>query len=123
LIKERQRIKRGIFLFVTRKYYFRRYHMAKAGSKKDIERRKITFALETSDAKKVILMGDFNNWNPKKHPMKKDGNGMWTKTVMLFPGEYEYKFLVDGEWKEDPQNDQKCLNRFGTLNNIFKLPS
>ena len=34
--------------------------MAKAGSKKDIERRKITFALKTSDAKKVILMGDFN---------------------------------------------------------------
>jgi len=97
--------------------------MSKAGLKKDIKRRKITFELETTDAKKVILMGDFNNWNPKKHLMKKDGNGIWTKTVMLFPGEYEYKFLVDGEWTEDPKNDQKCLNRFGTLNNIYKLPS
>jgi len=97
--------------------------MAKVRSKKDIKRRKITFEFESSDAKKVILMGDFNNWNPKKHPMKKDGNGIWTKAVMLFPGKYEYRFLVDGEWKEDPQNDQKCLNSFGTLNNIFKLPS
>jgi hypothetical protein len=123
LIKERKRIKRGIFLFVTRKYYFRRYHMSKAGLKKDIKRRKITFELETTDAKKVILMGDFNNWNPKKHLMKKDGNGIWTKTVMLSPGEYEYKFLVDGEWTEDHKNYQKCLNRFGTLNNIYKLPS
>ncbi len=41
--------------------------MAKVRSKKDIKRRKITFALETSDAKEVILMGDFNNWNSKKH--------------------------------------------------------
>jgi len=52
--------------------------MAKVRSKKDIKRRKIIFALETSGAKKVILMGDFNNWNPKKHFMKKDGNGKWT---------------------------------------------
>ena len=89
--------------------------MAKAGSKKDIKRRKITFAFETSDAKKVILMGDFNNWSPKKHLMKKNENGIWTKIVMLLPGKYEYKFLVDGEWKEDPQNDQKCLNRFTIL--------
>ena len=97
--------------------------MAKVRSKKDIKRRKITFEFESSDAKKVNLMGDFNNWNPKKHPMKNDGNGVWTKAVMLFPGKYEYKFLVDGEWKDDPQNDQKYLNSFGTLNNIFKLPS
>ena len=66
-------------------------------------------------------MGDFNSWNPKKHPMKSDGNGIWTKAVMLFPGNYEYKFLVDGEWKEDPENDRKCANCFGTYNSIFNL--
>ena len=47
--------------------------MAKVELKKKIKRRKITFSFESSDAKKVILMGDFNNWNPKKHPMKKIG--------------------------------------------------
>jgi 1,4-alpha-glucan branching enzyme len=95
--------------------------MTKTRSQKDTKRRKITFALDSSSAKNVILMGDFNNWNPKKHPMKKDGNGVWTKTVMLFPGEYEYKFLVDSQWKEDPQNDQTRLNCFGTYNNVFNL--
>ena len=66
-------------------------------------------------------MGDFNNWDPKKHLMKKDGNGVWNKAVILSPGSYEYKFLVDGQWKEDSQNDQTCLNCFGTYNNILNL--
>jgi 1,4-alpha-glucan branching enzyme len=95
--------------------------MEKVKPKKKIKRRKITFSLESTDAKEVILMGDFNNWNPKKHPMKKDENGKWTRIVMLLPGKYEYKFLVDGQWKEDPQNTKICANIFGTYNNVFNL--
>ena len=95
--------------------------MAGVKPKKKIKRRKITFSFDSSDAKEVILMGDFNNWNPKKHPMKQESNGRWTKSVIIPPGEYQYKFLVDGQWKEDPQNEQTCLNCFGTYNNIFNL--
>ena len=95
--------------------------MAKVKSKKKIKRKKVTFSIDLSDAQEVILMGDFNNWDPKKHLMKKDGNGVWNKAVILPPGSYEYKFLVDGQWIEDPQNDQTCLNCFGTYNNILNL--
>jgi len=90
-------------------------------SKQTKARQKFMFLLEKVEANEVILMGDFNKWNPKKHPMKNDGNGTWNKIVMLYPGRYEYKFLVDGEWREDPRNDQVCLNRFGTQNNILNL--
>jgi len=95
--------------------------MEKIKSKQKIKRRKVTFSFESSDAKEVILMGDFNNWSKKKHPMKSYNNGMWNKSVMIPPGRYEYKFLVDRQWKEDPQNDQTCLNCFGTYNNVFHL--
>jgi 1,4-alpha-glucan branching enzyme len=64
-------------------------------------------------------MGDFNDWNAKAHPTNKDENGVWKKTVMLFPRRYEYKFLVDGQWQTDPQNDQACFKRFGTRNSIL----
>jgi 1,4-alpha-glucan branching enzyme len=90
-------------------------------SKQIKKRRKVTFSLEKVGANEVILMGDFNKWNPKIHPMKNDGNGTWNKIVMLSPGRYEYKFMIDGEWREDPQNDQVCLNRFGTQNNVLNL--
>ena len=95
--------------------------MAKIKSKQKLKNRKVTFSMNSSDAEEVILMGDFNNWNPKKHPMKTDENGLWNKNVVIPPGRYEYKFLVDGQWKEDPQNDQTCLNCFGTYNSVFNL--
>lgn len=82
----------------------------------------MTFSLEAADAEEVLLMGDFNNWSPKKHPMQKDENGIWNKAVMLSSGHYEYKFLVDGQWREDPQNNRRCANCFGTFNNIIHLP-
>lgn len=90
-------------------------------TKQVVKRRRITFSFKAAAADEVILVGDFNNWNPKKHPMQSDGNGIWSKTVVLSPGKYEYKFFVDGKWKKDPQNDQSRLNCFGTQNSVLNL--
>jgi 1,4-alpha-glucan branching enzyme len=90
-------------------------------SKQLFKRRRVAFSFKTTAADEVILMGDFNNWNSKKHPMKNDGSGMWSKTVVLSPGKYEYKFFVDGKWKKDPQNVQTCSNCFGTQNSVLNL--
>jgi 1,4-alpha-glucan branching enzyme len=91
--------------------------MSKKKHEKKTQRRKITFKLEAPEANEAILAGDFNSWDLKKHKMKKDKKGRWTKIVTLAPGGYEYKFLVDGEWQNDPDNDQVVHNSFGTLNN------
>lgn len=95
--------------------------MVESKSGQGIKRRKVTFSLESTDADEVIVTGDFNNWDPKKHPMEKDENGNWIKTVMVLPGKYEYKFLVDGQWKEDPKNKELSFNCFGTYNNILNV--
>jgi 1,4-alpha-glucan branching enzyme len=97
--------------------------MSAIKSESKLKRRKVAFSLTSPDAKEVILMGDFNHWNPKKHPMKKNKNGVWKKTTMLFPGKYEYRFLVDNQWENDPENNQTCLNRFGSKNNFIVVPS
>jgi len=90
--------------------------MAKKKQKKT-QKGRITFKLEALGAKEAILVGDFNSWDVKKHKMKRDNEGRWTKIVTLAPGRYEYKFLVDGEWQNDPENEQVVPNSFGTLNN------
>ena len=97
--------------------------MARIKAKSKNKRRKITFLLEATNASEVILMGDFNSWNPKKHPMKGDEHGVWAKAVIVPPGKYEYKFLVNGRWKEDPQNNQRCSNCYGTYNNVLLVIS
>jgi 1,4-alpha-glucan branching enzyme len=87
-----------------------------------VKKSKVTFLFEDPSARDVALLGDFNNWDSKKHPMKNDGSGIWTKSVILAPGSYEYKFLADGKWKTDPSNHIKCFNCYGTYNNIISLP-
>jgi 1,4-alpha-glucan branching enzyme len=85
------------------------------------KRRRIEFRIEMPEARQVILMGDFNQWNPKIHPMRKDPDGVWRKTVMIFPGQYEYRFWVDGEWVNDPNNLKRCPNCFGSENNVIEV--
>lgn len=94
--------------------------MAKVNSMK-IKRRSWTFSLEAAEAKEVFLVGDFNDWSPEKHPMRKDDSGMWNKRVLLSSGRHEYKFLVDGQWKEDPRNNRRCPNCFGSYNSVISF--
>jgi len=96
--------------------------MSAIKSERKPKKRKVTFSLRSPDAKEVILMGDFNRWNPKVHPMKKNKNEVWEKMTFLFPGTYEYRFMVDGHWKNDPNNNQTRTNRFGTINNVIVVP-
>jgi 1,4-alpha-glucan branching enzyme len=95
--------------------------MAKLRARSREKRKRVTLTLDAPEAREVILMGDFNNWNPKVHPMKKDRDSTWKKIVMLSPGRYEYKFLVDGQWWHDPSNQLVCHNCFGTQNDVLLI--
>jgi hypothetical protein len=65
----------------------------------------IEFTYYDPAAFSVSLAGDFNNWDTNANPMVKDDEGMWRVVVQLSPGEYEYKFVVNGgTWMADPDN-------------------
>ena len=55
------------------------------------------------NAEKVVLSGDFNAWNTGELFMKKTPGG-WRLPYVLDAGNYEYKYIVDGEWITDPGN-------------------
>ena len=63
---------------------------------------KIKFEYSASEAKEVSLVGNFNQWNSQANPMKKDKKGIWKVTLSLEPGRYEYRFIADGNWENDP---------------------
>jgi len=81
--------------------------------------RSIEFRLENLSARDVSIVGDFNQWEPKAHPMRKDESGAWTQTITLSPGRYEYRIYADGQWLNDPNNPLRCQNCFGTENNVL----
>ena len=77
--------------------------------------RKITFFMDT-DAREVLVAGDFTGWLDKPIKLKKSKNGGWKIDISLPPGRYEYRFLVDGTWADDPNCPAKVVNPFGTDN-------
>jgi len=46
-------------------------------------------------------------------------DGEWTKELTLSPGRYEYRFVVDGEWADDPAAIELIPNPFGTANAVL----
>jgi 1,4-alpha-glucan branching enzyme len=78
--------------------------------------KKIQFEFLAPDAQKVYLAGDFNDWDTRTHLMKKDKKGIWKATLPLRPGRYEYRFLKDGSWENDPACAGCVPNDFGSKN-------
>ena len=75
------------------------------------------------DAKKVFLVGDFNNWSPNADAMKDlNGDGHWSLFYPLRPGTYQYKFVVDGRWLPDPHNPDSEPDGFDDINSVVKIP-
>jgi len=69
----------------------------------------------------VGIAGTFNNWRPEATPMIPLGHGDWMKQLVLPPGVYEYRILVDGEWMSDPHAVETVPNPFGGLNSILRV--
>ena len=91
-------------------------------SRTETSNRKVIFKVRAPGAKKVQLVGEFNNWNPNSHLMEKDDEGFWEVRLWLAPGRYEYKLLVDGRWWEDIGEANSVRNPFGTLNKLLIVP-
>jgi 1,4-alpha-glucan branching enzyme len=82
----------------------------------------VSFEYFDPAARIVTVAGDFNGWDPRAKPLKRDAGGLWTVSVRLEPGIYRYKFVVNGEqWEEDPLNLHRVLNEHGTYNSIRKV--
>jgi len=89
-----------------------------AAETSDTTGKAIEFTLDMPQAKTVAVAGTFNRWQPM--PMRKSSsNGKWRASVILPPGKYEYRFIVDEEWVDDPQAKESVVNPFGGRNAIL----
>jgi 1,4-alpha-glucan branching enzyme len=61
----------------------------------------ITFYLTAPFKPAVSLVGDFNGWNPRAHPMQTDGQGLfWVTTRLTDPTHYRFVVTMDGTGKK-----------------------
>ena len=84
---------------------------------------KVTFTVPASEAKKVEVVGDFNEWKPKKTVLKKLKNGTFKGAISL-PKEakYEFKYLIDGAYVNETEADSYQWNdHAGSENGVLEL--
>ncbi|MBQ6844006.1 MAG: type I pullulanase [Agathobacter sp.] len=64
---------------------------------------KVTFRYQNNNASSVVIHGEMNGY--KDVNMTKGNDGVWTYTFdPLKAGVYKYRYIVDGEWVNDPEN-------------------
>lgn len=80
----------------------------------------VTFRYAGSAGDTVYLAGTMNGWSMTANPMTNDGNNIYSCTVTLERGTYEYKFVVNGGWINDPSNSHYVS---GGDNNIVGVGS
>ena len=87
-----------------------------------LEEQEIILTLLAPKAKEVKVAGNFNGWRPEATPLKNTGAGEWVVRLSLRSGLYEYRFVVDGCWSEDPQAAQRAANPYGGFNSVVMVP-
>ncbi len=72
--------------------------------------------------KQVSVAGSFNNWNRSINPLTdEDGDGIYETEIQFEPGNYTYKFNVDGKDILDPSNSETEPTGFDGFNSVLKI--
>ncbi len=79
------------------------------------------FSIAMPAATSVQLVGDFTRWQERPIPLQGESNGVWRARVPLQPGRHHYRFLVDGQWRDDPECPLHEPNPFGGQNAVRQV--
>lgn len=86
--------------------------------------RQLPFVVIAPHAARVSLIGDFNDWDAARTPMRRlgEGSAVWTTVVPLAPGRYRYAFLADGSrWLADPAAPLARDDEFGPPSSVVTV--
>ncbi len=79
---------------------------------------KVTFSVPAKDANNVSVAGEFNEWNTEATKLKKLKNGTFKGTINLPKDkQFEFKYVVDGQWTNENQADGYQWNDFAAAEN------
>ena len=71
-------------------------------------------------ARRVTLVGDFNNWDARATPLEREpGSTLWSVTVPIQRGRHVYAFLVDSVWTVDKRAPVARDPDFGVTGSVI----
>jgi chromosome partitioning protein len=81
----------------------------------------VLFALAAPSAESVKIAGEFNDWRPEDLKLARPERGIWELDMPLDEGAYRYKFIINGEWMNDPHNVETMANPFGGNDSVVHV--
>ncbi|HVE42753.1 MAG TPA: glycogen-binding domain-containing protein [Planctomycetota bacterium] len=83
--------------------------------------KKVALRVRAEGAREVVLTGEFTQWAKDKIRLTAAAGGEWTTQLELAPGEYQYRLIVDGEWRDHAEAARRVPNTFGTQNCVLVI--
>ena len=81
----------------------------------------VRFVFPGAIANSVFLVGDFNKWDEHSLPMQKTSSNRFELELKIPPGDYQFKYLADGIWWNDPEADDFRPNYWGSEDSVLKV--
>ncbi len=84
---------------------------------------KVTFTVPAKEAKRVAVIGSFNNWDTSASKLRKLKNGTFKGSIDLAKNaNYEFRYLIDSKYTNDEQADSYVWNNYaGAENAVLEL--
>jgi 1,4-alpha-glucan branching enzyme len=80
---------------------------------------KATFTVPT-EAKSVAIVGEFNDWNTEEPIQLTKQKDHFKTTLSLETGkEYQFRYLIDGQWANEVEADRFVTTPFGSENSVI----
>jgi len=95
--------------------------MSRSTASAESENEGVELTFSAPNARAVFVAGTFNGWDPKRTSLRKDSGGVWHASLPLTTGRYEYRFIVDGQWQEDPGAGDSVPNPHGGRNSVLTV--
>jgi len=93
-----------------------------SGSGRATARRAVQFVLVAPTARKVQVVGDFNDWDAShaEYHAEHRGGGVWSVTAAIPEGHHRYSFVVDDSlWVADPTAPRILDDDYGMPNSAL----
>ncbi|HEX6314975.1 MAG TPA: isoamylase early set domain-containing protein [Gemmatimonadaceae bacterium] len=71
--------------------------------------------------KSIALVGEFNDWQADSTALTEVSPGVWTVSLRLRPGVYEYQFILDGTQRVTDPTMPQASSDFGSPNSVVTV--
>ena len=90
-----------------------------SGNTNDLQRVELIYP--DYNGRDLKIAGEFNDWVPDQGVETILEETAIRKIFFVEPGEYQYRLVIDGKWRNDPTNPEQILNSLGVHNSMLKV--